>query len=57
VNLDIDAADIEAEANRLQAAGARRANHDQLHEHGTTWILTTNPEGNEFCVCDGGNAT
>jgi hypothetical protein len=23
-------------------------------EHGSTWLLMSDPEGNEFCVCDGG---
>ena len=27
------------------------------HEHGTTWVLMADPEGNEFCICDGGNPT
>jgi len=25
-----------------------------LSEHGTTWVLMADPEGNEFCVCDAG---
>jgi predicted enzyme related to lactoylglutathione lyase len=54
MHLDIDATDIEAEAERLEALGAHRAQADQLHEHGTNWILMSDPEGNEFCVCDGG---
>jgi predicted enzyme related to lactoylglutathione lyase len=54
MHLDIDAVDIEAEAARLEALGARRARDDQVHEHGTNWILMADPEGNEFCVCDGG---
>jgi predicted enzyme related to lactoylglutathione lyase len=54
MHLDIDAVDIEAEATRLEALGARRVADDQSHEHGTNWILMTDPEGNEFCVCDGG---
>lgn len=54
MHLDIDAVDIEAEATRLEALGARRVQPDQLHEHGTSWILMVDPEGNEFCVCDGG---
>ncbi len=54
MHLDIDAVDIEAEATRLEAIGARRVAADQIHEHGTNWILMTDPEGNEFCVCDGG---
>jgi predicted enzyme related to lactoylglutathione lyase len=56
MHLDIDAADIEAEAARLEALGASRVQPDQVHEHGTNWILMIDPEGNEFCVCDGGAA-
>jgi len=54
MHLDIDAVDIEAEARRLEALGARRIADEPLHEHDTTWILMADPEGNEFCVCDGG---
>jgi len=54
MHLDIDANDIDAEAKRLEALGARRVSDDQVHEHGTNWILMADPEGNEFCVCDGG---
>jgi predicted enzyme related to lactoylglutathione lyase len=57
MHLDIDAVDIEAEADRLEALGAHRVAIDQIHEHGTSWILMVDPEGNEFCVCDGGAAT
>jgi predicted enzyme related to lactoylglutathione lyase len=55
MHLDIETADIETEATRLEGLGARRVRDDQLHEHGTNWILMTDPEGNEFCVCDGGS--
>ncbi len=54
MHLDIDAVDIEAEAARLEALGAHRVAAEPLHEHGTNWILLSDPEGNEFCVCDGG---
>ena len=54
MHFDIDAADIEVEAARLESLGARRVQTAPLHEHGTSWILMTDPEGNEFCVCDGG---
>ena len=54
MHLDIDANDIHAEAARLAALGARRVIDAPLHEHGTTWILMADPEGNEFCVCDAG---
>jgi predicted enzyme related to lactoylglutathione lyase len=54
MHLDFEVGDIEAEAARLEALGARRVAAEQLHEHGTSWVLMTDPEGNEFCVCDGG---
>jgi len=54
MHLDIEVADIEAEAARLEALGATRVKPDQLSEHGSTWILMADPEGNEFCVCDAG---
>jgi predicted enzyme related to lactoylglutathione lyase len=57
MHLDIDATDIEAEATRLEALGAHRVADEQIHEHGTSWILMADPEGNEFCVCDGGSGS
>jgi predicted enzyme related to lactoylglutathione lyase len=54
MHLDIEVPDIEAEASRLQALGATRVADDQVSEHGTTWVLMADPEGNEFCVCDAG---
>ena len=54
MHLDIDATDIEAEASRLQRLGARPVRGEAVCEHGTNWILMADPEGNEFCVCDGG---
>jgi len=57
MHVDIEVADIEAEATRLEALGATRVKPDQLSEHGSTWILMTDPEGNEFCVCDAGSTS
>ena len=54
MHLDIEVPDIEAEATRLVALGATRVQDETLSEHGTTWILMHDPEGNEFCVCDAG---
>jgi predicted enzyme related to lactoylglutathione lyase len=54
MHLDIHAADIEGEAARLERLGARRVETEQLSEHGSNWVLMADPEGNEFCVCDGG---
>lgn len=44
VHLDLRADDVEAEADRLIALGAR-----ELHREGT-WITLCDPEGNEFCI-------
>jgi|SRR5687767_12599995 len=54
MHFDIEVADIEAEAARLVELGATRVSEVPLSEHGSTWVLMSDPEGNEFCVCDGG---
>jgi predicted enzyme related to lactoylglutathione lyase len=54
MHLDLHTPDIEAEASRLVELGARRVSPAPLEEHGSHWILMTDPEGNEFCVCDAG---
>jgi predicted enzyme related to lactoylglutathione lyase len=55
MHLDIETPDIEVEATRLEALGATRVAATPQAEHGTTWILMNDPEGNEFCVCDAGS--
>jgi predicted enzyme related to lactoylglutathione lyase len=50
MHLDIHTADIEAEADRLVALGARRL-EGVVEEWGERWIVLTDPEGNELCVC------
>ncbi len=52
LHLDLHAADIEAEASRLVGLGATRTRDEPFLEHGTSWILMADPEGNEFCVCE-----
>ena len=54
VHLDLKVPDIEAEASRLEGLGARRSS-GVLRELGSSWIVMADPEGNEFCVCDGGS--
>ena len=54
MHLDIEIPDIHAEAARLTALGARPVSENPCSEHGSTWILMTDPEGNEFCICDNG---
>ena len=50
VHIDIRAADVEAEARRLEALGAKRIDIGQGEQ---AWITMADPEGNEFCVCPG----
>ena len=54
MHLDIEVPDIAAEADRLSGLGAQRVIDDTCREHGSTWILMADPEGNEFCICDNG---
>jgi predicted enzyme related to lactoylglutathione lyase len=54
MHLDIETPDIDAEARRLEGLGASRVSADAHGEHGSRWHLMEDPEGNEFCVCDGG---
>jgi predicted enzyme related to lactoylglutathione lyase len=55
MHFDIHVSDIEAEASRLVDLGAVRVQTEPISEHGTTWVLLQDPEGNEFCVCDAGS--
>ena len=52
MHFDIHVPDIEAEASRLIDLGAERVRAEALTEHGHSWVLLRDPEGNEFCVCD-----
>lgn len=54
MHVDIEVADVGAEADRLVALGATRVSDGPCREHGSTWLLMRDPEGNELCVCDGG---
>ena len=51
IHFDLRVSDIEAEAQRLEALGARRIDIGQGPEPG--WIAMADPEDNEFCVCPG----
>ncbi|HEX9260373.1 MAG TPA: VOC family protein [Acidimicrobiales bacterium] len=50
LHIDIAADDLEAEAARLVALGARRLQEAPVEEFGISWILLADPEGNELCV-------
>jgi predicted enzyme related to lactoylglutathione lyase len=48
LHLDLRPDDQAAEVERLEALGARRADVGQGSD--VTWIVMTDPHGNEFCV-------
>jgi predicted enzyme related to lactoylglutathione lyase len=56
VHFDIETADIEDEATRLEGLGAHRLEMKAREEHGTRWFVMADPEGNEFCVCNAGRS-
>jgi predicted enzyme related to lactoylglutathione lyase len=51
LHLDLLVEDVDAEVARLEALGAARAPDEPFDEHGHQWVVMTDPEGNEFCVC------
>ena len=55
MHFDIETPHVEAEVARLESLGARRLEAEARNEHGTNWVIMADPEGNEFCVCDGGS--
>ena len=54
MHFDIETLHIDDEAARLERLGARRLEAESRSEFGTRWVIMADPEGNEFCVCDGG---
>ena len=56
MHLDIETPDVDGEAARLESLGARRLEAGVRCEHGANWVVMADPEGNEFCVCDGGSS-
>jgi predicted enzyme related to lactoylglutathione lyase len=54
VHFDIETPTVDEEVSRLEGLGARRLGTDAIEEHGTRWVVMADPEGNEFCVCNGG---
>ncbi len=51
VHLDVHAPDVPAEVERLVGLGATRLDAEPLAEAGTSWVRMSDPDGNEFCVC------
>ena len=48
MHLDVMASDPDAEVARLVELGATRG--ADMDEYGYTWTVTSDPEGNKFCV-------
>ena len=53
MHLDVETPEVDAEVERLEKLGASRSS-ESMREHGSRWVVMADPEGNEFCVCDGG---
>jgi predicted enzyme related to lactoylglutathione lyase len=50
VHLDLRTRDLAAEVSRVLALGATQLTADPVEEHGWTWHILADPDGNEFCV-------
>ena len=54
MHLDLFGGPIEGEALRMESLGARRLSKAPfVGSTGDRWIVMADPEGNEFCVCEG----
>jgi predicted enzyme related to lactoylglutathione lyase len=51
MHVDLKVPDVEREVERLLGLGAKRLSDATMEEHGSQWVVMTDPEGNEFCVC------
>ena len=49
LGLDICSDDLDADANRAIALGAKRVDAEPMNEVGATWVRMLDPEGNPFC--------
>ena len=50
VHLDLRTPDLEAEVQRVVAAGATMLTDGPIDEGGWRWHVLADPDGNEFCV-------
>jgi predicted enzyme related to lactoylglutathione lyase len=50
VHLDLRTRDLAAEIARVTALGAVVLTEEPIVEHGWTWHILADPDGNEFCV-------
>ncbi len=52
VHLDLRTADLNGEVTRLVKLGAVRQTDEPVQEHGWTWHVLSDPDGNELCVLE-----
>ena len=57
MHFDIETPTVDEEVARLEALGAQRLEADAVVEHNSRWVVMADPEGNEFCVCNAGQAS
>jgi predicted enzyme related to lactoylglutathione lyase len=50
MHLDLRVRELDTEVDRVVALGAQRLSAEPVAEHGWTWHVLADPDGNEFCV-------
>ena len=55
IHLDLTAADLDAEVDRLVSAGATLV--ERRGDEAFRWVTLADPDGNQFCVAAAGDAT
>ncbi|CUR61176.1 conserved exported hypothetical protein [metagenome] len=55
IHLDLTAADLDAEVDRLVSAGATLV--ERRGDESFRWVTLADPDGNQFCVAAAGDAT
>ena len=56
MHVDIETPAVDDEVTRLEALGAVKVVDEPVEEHGNRWVVMSDPEGNEFCVCNAGQS-
>jgi predicted enzyme related to lactoylglutathione lyase len=55
MHLDIHVADLDEDARRYEALGARRLSDEPVVMGSFSWLVMADPEGNEFCIVQPGD--
>jgi predicted enzyme related to lactoylglutathione lyase len=50
LHLDLEPDDVEATTSWIEANGGSRCSSEDVSEHGESWRVMRDPEGNEFCL-------